>query len=206
MSGGARAARREAERARQEEQARQDRIRQGTDTINSTFGQFDDPFFGDIRQSYIDYARPQLDRQFNDAREQLTYALARQGTLNSSTRGEQTADLQERRDLNLQDITDQARQFETDARNNVERARADLLTTLQATGDAEGASNAALSRASILSAPPSYSPLGQLFQDSTALLNQQAALERAFALGQGGQNRQQTGLFGTPTGSVKIGG
>lgn len=203
MGGGS--ASKEAERARADEEARQARIRQGTADINTTFGQFDDNFFAGIRNSFIDYARPQLDEQYNDAREGLTYALARSGTLDSSMRGEQTADLTKRRDLGLQDITDQGRSYEAEARGNVERARGDLVSMLQATGDAQGAANSALSRAAILATPPSYTPLGQLFQDGTSMLSQQAALEKSYALGMGPKPRYNTGLFGAPRGSVKVG-
>lgn len=279
--GGKNAASREATRARKAEEARQKRIRQGTDAINATFGGgtvgtgalgedavfdpnakyyladgtewkpsgqgglfgtpmgglfgtllgrnakkefekalknglfsgteqrtgFNDDFFSGLSQSFIDYARPQLDDQFGKAREQLTFALARNGTLDSSMRGEQNADLQREYDTNLQDITDKGRQYATDARTNVERARADLIGMLQATGDAAGATNAALSRASILSQPPAYSPLGQLFTDVTSGLATQAAFERAEALGgypRGSVARYNTGLFSPRSGAVKV--
>lgn len=195
-----------AAQARADEVARQDRIRAGTSSINDTFGQFDDEYFGGLRQSFVDYARPQLDDQMSDARKQLTFALARSGNLDSSTRGEQSADLQERYDLNLQDIADQGREYETTARNNVEQARGDLVAQLQLTGDNTGAANAALSRARALSTPPTYSPLGQLFQDSTAMLSQQAAFERAYAAGYGPKPRFNTGLFGTSNSAVRVGG
>jgi hypothetical protein len=192
--------------SRRDEAARQARIRQGNQSIASTFDtQFSDDFFTGIRNSYSNFARPQLDDQMDKAREQLTYALARSGTLDSSIRGEQSADLQKTYDTNLQDITDKARQYENDQRTSVEGARADLVSTLQATGDAQGASNAALARARTLSATPAYSPLSQLFQDSTALLGQQAALERSYSLGYGNRPRFNTGLFGAPSSAVRVG-
>ena len=194
-----------ARQSRKDEQARQERIRMGNKAISDLFDtQFDDDFFSGVRESYTNFARPQLDDQMNKAKEQLTYALARSGTLDSSTRGEQSADLQKDYDINLQDITDKARQYENDQRTAVEGARADLVSTLQATGDAQGASQAALSRAKTLATPPAYSPIGQLFQDSTALLNQQAALERSYSLGYGANPRFNTGLFGTPGGAVVV--
>ena len=162
-------------------------------------------FFQNIENAFVDYARPQVDNQFNDAREQLTYALARNGTLDSSVRGENTADLQRDYDLQLQNVRDQARGYATEARNNVERARADLITNLQVTGDATGAANAALNRASALATPPSYSPLGQLFTDFTAGLAQQAAFERAEAYSGGAiRPRYNTGLFGPSTSATKV--
>ena len=204
---GKNAGAKEAARARKAEEERQARIREGTEAIDTTFGQFDDDFFDGISKSYSDFARPDLDRQFGDAREKLTYALARSGTLDSSMRAEQDGDLTRRYGEGLQDITDKGRAYATEARTGVEGARSDLTTMLQATGDNVGASNAALSRASILSTPPSYSPLGQLFQDVTSGLATQAAFERAEALSgapRGSIARFNTGLFGAPSGSVKV--
>ena len=203
--GGKNAASREASRARAEEEARQGRIREGTKSINDTFSRFDDNFYGDIRDAFVTFGQPQLDDQFRDASEKNTFDLARSGTLNSSIRGERNADLQKQYDIERQNLIDKARGYETEARNNVERARGDLISMLQVTGDATGAANSALTRAATLATPPAYSPLGQLFQDSTAMLGQQMAQERAFALGLGPRPRNSTGLFGSGGGnSVKV--
>lgn len=203
--GGKNAASREASRARADEEARQARIREGTASINDTFSKFDDGFFGNIRDSFVDFGQPQLDDQFRDASEQSTFNLARSGTLDSSIRGEQNAKIQKQYDIGRQDLVDKARGYETEARNNVERARGDLISMLQVTGDATGAANSALSRAATLATPPAYSPLGQLFQDSTAMLGQQMAAERAFALGLGPRPRGGAGVFSAPPGgSVKV--
>jgi len=194
----------EAKKARKAEEARQARIRAGTEEINKVFdGNFTDDFFGDRRGSFVEFARPQVDEQFGDATEQLTYQLARNGTLNSSIAGDQTADLNRQYDIQLQDITDQARQYESTARTAVEDARANLIATLNATGDAEGAANAALARSTALSSTPAYSPVGQLFTDFTAGLGQQAAFERAEAASGRDYARYNTGLFGAPSGAVK---
>ncbi len=205
---GKNAAANEAKRARKEEEARQGRIREGTTSINTKFDtEFDQSFFDRLRDSYVGYARPQLDEQFGDAREKLTYALARNGTLDSSMRTNQNADVQREYDRNLQDITDKGREYETTARTGVENARSDLISMLQVTGDAQGAANAALSRAKTLSQPPAYSPLGQLFTDFTSGLSQQAAFERAEALSgmpRGSVARYNTGLFTPNRGAVTV--
>jgi len=165
-------------------------------------GGFDDQFYKDRRQAYLDYATPQLDDQFADASKALTYQLARQGLLDSSVRADKTAELQKKYDLNKQQIGDQALSYETESRTNVEKARSDLIAMLNATGDAEGAANSALARSQALSAPQSFSPLTQLFGDFTSALGQQAQWERNAAMGgQGG--RYNTGLFSNSK-SVKV--
>ena len=205
MGGSKNAASREAAAARADEQARQQRIREGTTRINDMFGsQFTDDYFGGRRQSYLDYYSPQIEDQYGDAQKQLTFALARGGNLNSSVRGEQFANLQKKYDLNKQQIADTALSSEGEERNSVEAARADLIRTLNATGDAQGAANSAMARATALSRPAAFSPLGSLFADATAALGTQAGLERANYYS-GGQTpaRYNTGLFSN-SGSVKV--
>ena len=195
----------EARMARAEEAARQARIREGTQRVGTIFdGNFNDQFFDGRRQAYVDYATPQVEDQFADAQKQLTFALARGGNLNSSVRGEKAADLQKRFDLTKQEVTDKGLSYANEARSNVEGARSELIGMLNATGDAEGAANSAVSRASTLSQPAAFSPLTQLFGDFTAGLGQQAALERAAAFSGGAvQPRFNTGLF-TPRGAVQV--
>lgn len=158
---------------------------------------FNDDFFANIRNSYTDYALPQLNEQRDTAAKDLTFSLARSGLLNSSARAQKTGELQKLFDTNEQQVRDQALAYENEARNNVESARSDLITTLNATGDNQQAVNSALSRATILTQPQAYSPLGQLFTDFTAGLNTQAAQERA-AAASGGMysSKYNTGLFG----------
>ncbi len=195
----------EAERARAEEAARQAQIEKGMGKINNTFSQFNPAFYSGLAQSYVDYARPQLDDQYGDASEQLTYALTRSGSLDSSSRVNQESELRQDYNTQLQNIADQGQQYATDAEKSVESARTSLVNTLNATGDAKAASQGALAQADILSQPPAYSPLGQLFTDFTATLEQQAALERAFAATGGAiAPTYSTGLFGPSSGAVRV--
>jgi hypothetical protein len=196
-----------AGQARQDEQKRQDKIRQGTEHVNSVFdSQFNDDYFGKRQQSYLDYASPQLDKQYADAQKQLSFALARSGNSDSSARAAQLGDLQKLYDTNKQQVADQAISYGTQARNSVEDARSNLIQTLNSTGDATGAANSALARAAALSAPDAYSPLGQLFGAFTNGLGTQAALERANAYAGTPAPRYQTGLFRANPSSVAVTG
>lgn len=206
MGGGGKSGGGEAAAARADEKARQDRIRTGTKKISTIFdGQFNDPYFDKQKQSYLDYASPQLEDQYAKAQKELTYALARGGNLNSSVRGEKSAELQKQYDLNKQKIADDALSSSTQARNNVESARADLISQLNATGDAEGAANSAINRASALSQPAAFSPITSLFADFTSALGTQAALERAsYYSGGAVKPTFNTGLFSPSKNSVKV--
>jgi len=188
----------EAKAARKDEEARQARIRQGTTDINNTFdSQFNDDFFNKRQQAYMDYSTPQLEDQYSKANNELTFALARGGLLDSSARAQKQGDLQQLYDINKQKVADDALAGATQARTAVEDARSNLIATLNATGDAQGAANSALARSSALSQPAAYSPLGQLFTDFTSALGTQAAQERAAAASGGSyKSNYDTGLFG----------
>jgi len=170
-----------------------------------TTGGFDPAFYDARKQSYLDYALPQISDQYTDANKQLTYALDRAGTLDSSIRSAKTGDLQKLYDRNMQQATDQALSYENQAKTGVEDARSNLITTLNATGDAEGAANAAIARSQTLAQAPTYSPLSNLFADFTSLLGTQAAQDRANYLSGGNYSSPtaRSGLYGN-TGSVKV--
>lgn len=166
---------------------------------------FDDDFFKRRRQAYLDYANPQLESQYGDAQKEMTFSLSRSGLLDSSVRGQKAGELQKLYDLNKQQVADQALAQETDARNAIEDARTGLITTLNATGDANQAVNSAMARAQALSKPGAYSPLSQLFTDFTSTLGSQAAMERANAASGGMTGgRYSTGLFANNGNSVRV--
>lgn len=168
-----------AEEMQRQEAERQRKLRQGTAKINEVFSQFDDDFFSNRRQAYIDYATPQLEQQYGDAQKQLTFALARAGLLDSSARGQKAGELQQLFDTNRQGIADEALGYENQARNAIEDARANLISMLNATGDVQGAVNLATQRASALAQPQPYSPLAQAFAHFTEGLGARAAAQRA---------------------------
>lgn len=166
----------------------------GLFSTKTTSTGFDDNFYNARKQAYLDYADPQLEDQYGDANKQLTFSLARGGLLDSSVRGEKLGDLQQLYDTQKQAVADKALSYETSAKNSVEDARSNLISTLNATGDADGAAKAALARSSALTQPDAYSPLGQLFTDFTNGLGIQAAQERSYAAG-GAKPLYNTGLF-----------
>lgn len=193
----------EVEKIRAEEAARQKRITLGTGKIAKLFDkQFNPAFFNKQATNYTNYALPQLGEQHADANRQLTFALDRRGALDSSSRSSLAAELEKKRALVEADIKAKAGDYRTGAMANVEGARSDLINTLRATGDAEGAVNSANARATILSQVPTYSPLTSMFADFTNILGKQAAAEKAFAYGAGPKPTYSTGLFGTPRGAV----
>lgn len=193
----------DAKQARQDEQARQQRIREGTKRIGDIFGkQFNDQFFTDTQGKYMAYATPQLAEQHGDAQKELTYALARSGTLESSSRADLASKLQQQYEIQRQKVADEALGYKTKAMTGVEDARSNLIAMLNATGDAQGAANAAMTRAKALSQPPAYSPLANLFADFTGALGARAAAERSYAMA-GAAGAPGVRSF-SPGGSVRV--
>jgi hypothetical protein len=172
------AAAKEAERQRQLEIERQNRITEGRTSIDGAFGQFDDDFYGGRSQAYQGYAMPELEDQFQDSMRSLVAALARSGNLQSSTRAEKMADLQEQYNQRKLDIYNTGMDYANQARSNVDAARNELYTQNQSLADPNLISGNAAARAATLNQMPSFSPLGQLFSDFTAGLATQSDLER----------------------------
>jgi hypothetical protein len=73
-----------AQIARQQEDERRARVSQGTAKVDEAFSRFDQPYYEGVGKAYQDYYAPQLDRQYQKARDQLTYSLADSGGLAST--------------------------------------------------------------------------------------------------------------------------
>jgi hypothetical protein len=192
--------------AANDEAARQAQITSGTNAINNTFGQFNDDFYNKQKQGYLDYATPQLQDQYADAQKQLTFSLDRSGLLDSSARSQKEAELQKLYDTNARSVADQGLSYENQAKSNVEASRANLISTLNSTGNADAAANSAINQAGSLSAAPAYSALGQLFSGFTGALGTQAALEKNAALYGGSAPLVSTGLFSPSKSAVQVSG
>lgn len=173
----------------------------------TTSGGFNDDFYDGQKQAYLDYAMPQLEDQKSKAARDLTYSLARSGNLESSARASNEGDLQKMYDTQSQSVADKALDYENTARTNVENARSDLISMVNATGDADSAAASALARSKTLSATPAYSPLSGMFSDFTNTLGSATAAERARSYGWGGYgNTSGTSLYSTPSSAVSVSG
>ena len=138
------------------------------------------PFYDARRQSYIDYATPQLEDQFKDASRDLLLALTRSGLQNSSARARRFGDLQKQYDTNARTIANKALDFENRARSSVESAKSDLYSQNQNLADPAMVAQNAMNRATTLTQMPSYNPLLALFEGVTAGIATQADLRTAW--------------------------
>ncbi len=162
----------QAEETRAEQERRTAAIAAGKGYIDEAFSAFDDSYFDKLSDSYLSYARPQLDDQYEEARKNITYALARKGTLNSSIAGDQYSKLDKQYATNLTGVMGTGADYANQVRRDVEANRNDATNQLISTGDADATRAASLSAAKTLMLPPSFSPLGALFTNISALAAQ----------------------------------
>ncbi len=163
-----REARDAARQQRADEEARQARIKAGMGNIDTTFKGFDEKFYGGVRQAQLDFLLPKLRTQFGDQREQLSYALARGGVLNSTIASRRNARLLEDYQGALTQADSAAEQAVKQARSDVENERSSLVSMLQATADPELAASTAANRARFLSAPQPIRDLGIVLQNAAS--------------------------------------
>jgi hypothetical protein len=179
-----------ARRAEQREAQRQRDIEIGTQRVRNTFAnQFTPEYYNKIRQNFDDFYLPQMDRQYQDARQSLVYQLARSGLGDSSVRSNKYGELNEQMALAKQQMQVKGEDYIQQRKTDVQRAQANVLGQLQQSADAEGAARDAADAALTTSQVQGYDPLGQLFTDSTWGLATQAELERS------NNARFNTGLF-----------
>lgn len=144
-------------------------LREGLFTSVSEKRGFDDQFFQDRHDAFMGFYQPQLDEQFGDAKDQLTYALARAGTLNSTLAADKQADLMSKYDVQRASLLSQADADVADTKTRLNQEKSALVAQLNATGDADRVSNEALSRTQQLyQQKPNYNALGDVFAGAAA--------------------------------------
>jgi hypothetical protein len=151
---------------RQQEEERQRRIAESTGAINSQFGQFDDPYFTNIADSYKKFQMPLFQEQSSKARRELPYSYASSDSAEYLRKKEELErDIQR----NEAQINDQANDFANTQRGQVETNRSDLVQMANSGTEAGTVAQMANTRAAALARPPTFTPIGDLFQKYTAV-------------------------------------
>lgn len=166
FGGGSSAA---AQQQRAEAQARQAQIKKGTESIEKTFGGFNDSYFDGTKRDYLNFALPQVHDQFKSAHGDTLFNLARSGRINTASGANKLADLHKTRDMQLGNITGQAHDFANEHRQRVNNEKRSLISALNASGDASQASSLAAQSAGALANAPTPNTIGNLFANFTAL-------------------------------------
>lgn len=152
-----------AEVARQQAVEREGKITQGRASIDKQFGIFDPQYFQNFQNAYTENYNPQVDKQFNEARQAMKYNLARGGMLDSTAGQKSFGDLVTSYNDARRDVASQAVDATNKLRSDIDSAKGDLYAQNSASADPSLSSIQAVSRAGSLQSPASYSPLGDLF-------------------------------------------
>ena len=158
--------------ARQQEEARQERIRQGKSSIDSAFAAFDPGYFDQFTKSYTDFYNPQVDEQFSDAQKGLRYEFARQGILNSTPAQTRFGDLIKSYSDARGQVASGALDATNDLRNRVSSSKTTLYGQNVDAADPSLAAASAAGSVGSLMTPASFSPLADIF---AGLINTGAA-------------------------------
>lgn len=156
----------EAEQARQREADRQARLEQGRQSIDSSFGGFNDDFYGGVSKRYNEFYAPQLTDQYAKAYRTLVANLSRTGNMNSSAGLRQKGELADRLTQEQALTNERALAAANDVRSKVEGARSELNGQLLVSADPSNVASvgtAASNRANLLASPDPLGPLSDVF-------------------------------------------
>jgi hypothetical protein len=130
----------------------------------ATTGGFDDAFYNNYRQQILDYYNPDEAKQYSEAQRDLTYNLARAGTLQSSTAADKQGDLAYNDALQKANIVSNANAQTGQLQSQIAQNKSDLINQLYATDDPTETADLAESsaRASQLQ-NPTLTPAASLF-------------------------------------------
>lgn len=198
-SGGADDAAEEAAAAAAAAEAKRKKaITEGRANIDATFSKFDPAYYQQIGDAYNSYYQPQLADQYEDARKNLTYGLARKGILASSAAGDQFGKAKTEFDRQRVRIGSQAQDRVAQAKADVEQNRSDLYALNEAAADPNAIAGMSASRAASIQPQQSLSPLENVF---ASFLNSPATSALAY---QYAANRPISPTIFNPGNSVRV--
>ena len=165
--------------ASQNEMQRQQSINNGMGQIDAAFAPFNDAYYKDFESKYVAQAQPDLNRQQKDANQEALFSLARQGLTKSGAAAKVYGDITDQRARGDLQVSSDARGASADQRGQVEQQRGSLVSQLNATSNANAAGQAASNQAQLLTRPPTYSPVTNLFSEITGQLAMNEQMRRA---------------------------
>ena len=161
--------------------------------VKNNFAQFNPDYYSGYRNAYTNYYTPQLADQYGQAKDQLTAALAGNGTLESSAGATALANLAKRNTDQVAQINQQADAAVTAQQQKVAGAETGLYNTANTGVDPTQIASNATAQTSALAAPQSYTPLSSVFTDLvTPFSNYTKAAANATPAGAGGIPINQT--------------
>jgi len=124
---------------------------------------FQQPFFDQRAQDYVNYALPQEGQQYRTNLDATTYNLANRGLLNSTQATKQFSDLNRTDIAAKQNIADQAISQSNALRKQVTDAQQQAIQMLYQTGDPNLAAHNAILAAQSATGPSVFAPIANMF-------------------------------------------
>ena len=128
-----------------------------------TFEGFQPTFFDQRAKDYINFAMPQLEKQFRDNFEAIMYNMANRGLLGGSASQKAQSDLFTAAGQGRQRIADEAISQAQQLRQDVERARQSAIDLLYQTSNPAQAMQRAVAMASEFRQPSTFAPIANMF-------------------------------------------
>lgn len=129
-----------------------------------TAGGFDDNFYNNYKQQYLNYYLPDEQKQYAEAKRDLAYGLANSGTLNSSAAADAAGKLAYTDTMNQASIQNQANQSTGQLQSQIQGEKQSLINQLYATEDPTLTANLAESAAKGFQLQtPTLTPAAALF-------------------------------------------
>ncbi len=149
--------------ANRQEQQRQRYITQGQNQVNQAFSGFNQGFYNQRGQDYVNSAMPQLSQQYLQNRNQIGFGLGNRGLLASSAARNQWTGLGKEMGSAKQTIADQGIGYAQDLQKQVEQQKSVLYNQLYQSADPKSAGANAINVASGFQQPSVFQPLGNMF-------------------------------------------
>jgi len=149
------------------EKQRQAAIDTGMANIDKQFAGFDNGFYDKVGEQYRNYATPQMTTEYMNTKNNLAYALARNGLLNSGAAVEKNQSLGNELARQEGNITNAAQDQENQMRAKVQDAKGNVTNQLISSGNPTIAREQAAEATAGLRAPTAFQPIGNMFGDWT---------------------------------------
>jgi hypothetical protein len=161
----------EAEAARVAEEKRLSDIAAGRTAIEDNFGQFNDPYYQGIEDSFTNFQMDDLNAKYGKALGTLISELSRTGQLRGATRNRGIDALKQSYDSNKGLISDAASQLSSDQRARVGAAQEALYSSNEATPGSGITSSAARAQELMASTPNQFTKLANILIDPNNFAN-----------------------------------
>lgn len=167
----------------QQQRQNQAALNQSLAGIDKAFMGFNEPFYNNVRNSYLQYQLPALQNQYQQAKDAMTYGLASRGLGQSSAAERAAAGLSSQQSAARSSLAGSATDAENAMRQQIAQEKAQLYGQAQNAQFPGQMVQQALTTAATTQAPSTFAPLGQMFGNigTMWLANKQANLANQYA-------------------------